>query len=130
MLSPAANSTLDIRDRQVILLSSEHEESEQSVSRSRRLTVQDNSAASDILELLSEIEDSDQPLDVSDESERAGRAAADLVTNIVLSADFRCEGIKVSCRVRVYNQLHQKSCLNNHQLMVQFLVINMIKINL
>ena len=124
MLSSAANSTLDIRDRQVILLSSEHEESEQSVSRSRRLTVQDNSAASDILELLSEIEDSDQPLDVSNESERAGRAAAELMTNIVLSADFRCESY--SWTVRVYNQLHQKSCLNNHQLMVQFLVIKKI----
>jgi len=89
MLSPAANSPLDIRDSKVILPSSEHE-SEQRVSRSRRLTVQDNSAASDILELLSEMEasvSSDQH--VSDESERAGRAAANLMTNIVLSADFR-----------------------------------------
>ena len=96
MLYPAANSTLDIRDSKVILPRSGHE-SEQSVSRSRRLTVQDNSAASDILELLSEIEDSDQAQHVSDESERAGRAAANLMTNIVLSADFRCERIRVSC---------------------------------
>ena len=99
MLSPAANSPLDIRDSKVILPSSEHE-SEQRVSRSRRLTVQDNSAASDILELLSEMEasvSSDQH--VSDESERAGRAAANLMTNIVLSADFRCERIRVSCTI-------------------------------
>ena len=75
------------------------------MSRSRRLTVQNNSAASDIpsgdiLELLSEMEasvSSDQH--VSDESERAGRAAANLMTNIVLSADFRCERIRVSCTI-------------------------------
>lgn len=58
------------------------------------MTVLENS--SDILELLSDIEDSDlgqdEGQDVSAaESERMGRAAADLMSNIVLSADFRCE---------------------------------------
>ena len=94
MLSPAAaaNRTLDIRDKKVIIPSSEH--GEQSVSRSRRLTVLENS--SDILELLSDIEDSDLGQDEDQavsaaESERMGRAAANLMSNIVLSADFRCE---------------------------------------
>ena len=93
MLSPAANSSsLDLRDSKDIL--SEHEE--QRLSRSRRLTVlETDSAASDILELLSDIEDSDKDQDSQDvlneESEAMGRAAANLVSNIVLSADFRCE---------------------------------------
>ena len=91
MLSSAANRTLDIRDRKVITPS---DHGEQSVSRSRRLTVLENS--SDILELLSDIEDSDlgqdEDQDVSAaDSERMGRAAADLMSNIVLSADFRYE---------------------------------------
>ena len=92
MLSPAANSSsLDLRDSKDIL--SEHEE--QRLSRSRRLTVlETDSAASDILELLSDIEDSDKDHDqevLDEESEAMGRAAANLVSNIVLSADFRCE---------------------------------------
>ena len=94
MLSPAANSSfLDLRDSKDIL--SEHED--QRLSRSRRLTVLDkDSAASDILELLSDIEDSDKDHDqdvLDEESEAMGRAAANLVSNIVLSADFRCENI-------------------------------------
>ena len=94
MLSPAANSSfLDLRDSKDIL--SEHEE--QRLSRSRRLTVlETDSAASDILELLSDIEDSDKDHDqevLDEESEAMGRAAANLVSNIVLSADFRCEKI-------------------------------------
>ena len=94
MLSPAANSSsLDLRDSKDIL--SEHEE--QRLSRSRRLTViETDSAASDILELLSDIEDSDKDHDqevLDEESEAMGRAAANLVSNIVLSADFRCENI-------------------------------------
>ena len=89
--SSAANTTLDIRDRKVIIPS---EHGEQSVSRSRRLTVLENS--SDILELLSDIEDSDLgqegDQDVSAaESEAMGRAAANLMSNIVLSENFRCE---------------------------------------
>ena len=96
MLSPAANSSLDLRDSKDIL--SEHEG--QRLSRSRRLTVlETDSAASDILELLSDIEDSDKDHDqdsqdvIDEESEAMGRAAANLVSNIVLSADFRCENI-------------------------------------
>ena len=58
------------------------------------MTVLENS--SDILELLSDIEDSDLGQDEDQavsaaESERMGRAAANLMSNIVLSADFRCE---------------------------------------
>ena len=93
MLSPAANSSLDLRDSQDIL--SEHEG--QRLSRSRRLIVlETDSAASDILELLSDIEDSDKDQDqdqlvLDEESEAMGRAAANLASNIVLSADFRCE---------------------------------------
>ena len=93
MLSPAANSSsLDLRDSKDIL--SEHEE--QRLSRSRRLTVlETDSAASDILELLSNIENSDKDHEdqdvLNEESEAMGRAAANLVSNIVLSADFRCE---------------------------------------
>ena len=92
MLSPAANSSsLDLRDSKDIL--SDHEE--QRLSRSRRLTVlETDSATSDILELLSDIEDSDKDHDqefLDEESEAMGRAAANLVSNIVLSADFRCE---------------------------------------
>ena len=92
MLSPAANSSLDLRDSKDIL--SEHEE--QRLSRSRRLTVLETDSASDILELLSDIEDSDKDHDQEDldeESEAMGRAAANLASNIVLSADFRCENI-------------------------------------
>ena len=90
--SSAANTTLDIRDRKVIIPSEHGEQS--SVSRSRRLTVLENS--SDILELLSDIEDSDLgqegDQDVSAaESEAMGRAAANLMSNIVLSENFRCE---------------------------------------
>ena len=88
MLSHAANSTLDLRDNDSQVIISDQE---QSVSRSRRLTLLDNSAASDILEVLNEIEDSERGQDISEESERAGRAAANLMSNIVLSADFRCE---------------------------------------
>ena len=92
MLSPAANSSLDLRDSKDIL--SEHEE--QRLSRSRRLTIlETDSATSDILELLSDIEDSDKDQESNDvideESEAMGRAAANLMSNIVLSADFRCE---------------------------------------
>ena len=93
MLSPAANSSLDLRDSKDIL--SDHEE--QRLSRSRRLTVlETDSATSDILELLSDIEDSDKDHDqgvLDEESEAMGRAAANLMTNIVLSADYRCENI-------------------------------------
>ena len=93
MLSPAANSSLDLRDSKDIL--SEHEG--QRLSRSRRLTVlETDSATSDILELLSDIEDSDKDHDhdvLDEESEAMGRAAANLMSNIVLSADFRCENI-------------------------------------
>ena len=103
MLSPAANSSLDLRDSKEIL--SEHEDHR--LSRSRRLTVlETDSATSDILELLSDIEDSDKDQDhdvLDEESEAMGRAAVNLVSNIVLSADFRCENILFEFKTKNFN---------------------------
>ena len=88
MFSAVANSTLDIRDS-----ISEQETAAETLSRSRRVTVLEDSVTGDILEILSEIQETDDSDDDSagSEYERAGQAAAQLMSSLVLSANFRSD---------------------------------------
>ena len=89
MFSAVANSTLDIRDS-----ISEQETAAETLSRSRRVTVLEDSVTGDILEILSEIQETDDSDDDSGagaEYERAGQAAAQLMSSLVLSANFRSD---------------------------------------
>ena len=87
MFSAVANSTLDIRDS-----ISEQDTAAETLSRSRRVTVLEDSVTGDILEILSEIEETDDSDDDSGvEYERAGQAAAQLMSSLVLSANFRSD---------------------------------------
>ena len=86
MFSAVANSTLDIRDS-----ISEQETAAETLSRSRRVTVLEDSVTGDILEILSEIQETDDSDDDSAGYERAGQAAAQLMSSLVLSANFRSD---------------------------------------